>query len=51
VKKSCVHIAQPDGRIIPFDTFNLFYRDDRAELLEKLRAEIIAPRIPEPAHD
>ena len=23
VKKSCVHIVQPDGRIIPFDTFNL----------------------------
>jgi uncharacterized radical SAM superfamily Fe-S cluster-containing enzyme len=27
VKKSCVHIAHPDGRIIPFDTYNLFYRD------------------------
>jgi 7,8-dihydro-6-hydroxymethylpterin dimethyltransferase len=27
VKKSCIHIAQPDGRLIPFDTFNLFYRD------------------------
>jgi uncharacterized radical SAM superfamily Fe-S cluster-containing enzyme len=26
VKKSCVHIAHPDGRIIPFDTYNLFYR-------------------------
>ena len=51
VKKSCVHIAQPDGRIIPFDTFNLFYRDDRAALLEKLRAEINAPSVPEPAHD
>jgi uncharacterized radical SAM superfamily Fe-S cluster-containing enzyme len=40
VKKSCVHIAQPDGKLIPFDTFNLFYRDERAALLEKLRAEI-----------
>ena len=39
VKKSCVHIAQPDGRIIPFDTFNLFYRDDRVKRLEELRAE------------
>ncbi|HYI12726.1 MAG TPA: radical SAM protein [Thermoanaerobaculia bacterium] len=28
VKKSCVHIAHPDGRIIPFDTYNMFYRDD-----------------------
>jgi len=40
VKKSCVHIAQPDGRIIPFDTFNLFYRDDQAERLAELRAEL-----------
>ena len=30
VKKSCVHIAQPDGRLIPFDTFNLFYREEQA---------------------
>lgn len=26
VKKACVHIVHPDGRIIPFDTMNLFYR-------------------------
>ncbi len=26
VKRSCVHIVHEDGRIIPFDTFNLFYR-------------------------
>jgi hypothetical protein len=38
VKKSCVHIAHPDGRIIPFDTYNLFYRDDREAILEKLKA-------------
>lgn len=37
VKKSCVHIAHPDGRIIPFDTFNLFYRDDKEERLKKLQ--------------
>jgi uncharacterized radical SAM superfamily Fe-S cluster-containing enzyme len=40
VKKSCVHIVQPDGRLIPFDTFNLFYRDGQAEKLERLRAEV-----------
>jgi uncharacterized radical SAM superfamily Fe-S cluster-containing enzyme len=29
IRKSCVHIAHPDGkRIIPFDTYNLFYRDE-----------------------
>lgn len=28
VKKSCVHIVSPDARkIIPFDTYNLLYRD------------------------
>ncbi|MGA0599500.1 radical SAM protein [Caulobacter sp. KR2-114] len=26
VKRSCVHFVQPDGRIIPFDTYNTFYR-------------------------
>ena len=28
LKKSCVHIVQPDGRLIPFEAFNLFYRCD-----------------------
>jgi uncharacterized radical SAM superfamily Fe-S cluster-containing enzyme len=38
VKKSCVHIVHPDGRIIPFDTFNMFYRDGRERgLLAGLR--------------
>src|SRR3954469_10615679 len=38
VKKTCVHIAHPDGRIIPFDTYNLFYRDGRErEQLTELR--------------
>ena len=40
VKKSCVHIAHPDGRIIPFDTFNLFYRDGREEKLNELRGAL-----------
>lgn len=35
VKKTCIHIVHPDGRLIPFDTYNLFYRDD----LEKTRLE------------
>jgi hypothetical protein len=37
VKKSCVHIVHPDGRIIPFDTFNLFYRDRKEQRLNQLR--------------
>jgi uncharacterized radical SAM superfamily Fe-S cluster-containing enzyme len=29
VKKTCVHIVHPDAkRLIPFDTYNLFYRDE-----------------------
>lgn len=28
IRKTCIHIAHPDAkRLIPFDTFNLFYRD------------------------
>jgi hypothetical protein len=30
VKRSCVHFVQPDGQIIPFDTFNTFYREGAA---------------------
>jgi 7,8-dihydro-6-hydroxymethylpterin dimethyltransferase len=42
VKKSCVHIVHPrDGRLIPFDTYNLFYRDDLERTrLAPLRAAI-----------
>jgi hypothetical protein len=29
IRKTCIHIADPDAqRLIPFDTFNMFYRDD-----------------------
>jgi uncharacterized radical SAM superfamily Fe-S cluster-containing enzyme len=43
VKKSCVHIVQPSGEIIPFDTFNVFYRDGKRERLEELRREVRLP--------
>ncbi|MEM9531010.1 MAG: radical SAM protein [Pseudomonadota bacterium] len=29
VKRACVHFVTPDGKIYPFDTYNLFYRDQR----------------------
>jgi 7,8-dihydro-6-hydroxymethylpterin dimethyltransferase len=39
VKKTCVHIVHPDGRLIPFDTYNLFYRDNlERDVLGPLRA-------------
>ncbi len=37
VKKSCVHIVDKDYKIIPFETMNLFYRDDKKEYLEELK--------------
>ncbi|MDQ0107994.1 putative radical SAM superfamily Fe-S cluster-containing enzyme [Chitinophaga terrae (ex Kim and Jung 2007)] len=39
IKKSCVHIVHKDGRIIPFETMNLFYRDDKEEYLKELQKE------------
>lgn len=37
IKKSCVHIVHKDGRIIPFETMNMFYRDDKEAYLNELR--------------
>ena len=39
-KKSCVHIVNKDGKIIPFDTMNLFYRDGLSGNLDRIRAKI-----------
>lgn len=35
VKRSCVHFVTVEGKIIPFDTYNLFYRDDAAKARRK----------------
>jgi uncharacterized radical SAM superfamily Fe-S cluster-containing enzyme len=41
IRKTCIHIAHPDAeRLIPFDTFNLFYRDE----LEQTRLEPLRQR-------
>ena len=38
VKRSCVHIINDtSGKIIPFETMNLFYRGDKIKRLEELR--------------
>ena len=52
VKKTCVHIVHPDGRLIPFDTYNLFYRDNlEATRLDPLRKVSLAGFAqPLPAH-
>ena len=39
VKRSCIHFVTPQAKIIPFDTYNLFYRDGlKAELRERADA-------------
>ena len=40
IKKSCVHIVSKDGRIIPFETMNLFYRDEKENHVKQLQSEI-----------
>lgn len=39
IKKSCVHIVDKNNRIIPFETMNLLYRDEKAIHLENLKKE------------
>lgn len=29
LKKSCIHFAQPNGQMIPFESYNLLYRNDK----------------------
>ncbi len=45
LKKSCIHFARPDGRLIPFEAYNLFYRDERQHELAAIRAEIDQARV------
>jgi len=40
VKRSCVHFVTPAGQIIPFDTYNLFYRNGR---IDEIRRAMKAP--------
>jgi len=44
VKRSCIHFVTPAGQIIPFDTYNLFYRDGRIDgIRAALRAKAVSP--------
>ena len=36
VKRSCVHFVTPEGQLIPFETYNLFYRNGEVENLRRL---------------
>ena len=46
VKRSCVHFVTPEGQIIPFDTYNSFYRPDAegADVVARHRALAAAGR-------
>jgi uncharacterized radical SAM superfamily Fe-S cluster-containing enzyme len=44
VKRSCVHFVEPDGRIIPFDTYNTFYRSGAAGENALARGRVLAVR-------
>jgi tetraether lipid synthase len=51
VKRSCIHFVTTNGQIIPFDTYNLFYRDGqiagiRAALAAKQRTPYATHRGP-----
>jgi uncharacterized radical SAM superfamily Fe-S cluster-containing enzyme len=39
VKRSCVRFVTPAGQIVPFDTYNLFYRDGRIDGIRAKLAE------------
>ncbi|HEX7642715.1 MAG TPA: radical SAM protein [Burkholderiaceae bacterium] len=45
LKKSCIHFALPDGRMIPFESYNLLYRNpQRLQALRDAVAENTARR-------
>jgi uncharacterized radical SAM superfamily Fe-S cluster-containing enzyme len=39
VKRSCIHFVTPNGQIIPFDTYNLFYRNGRINEIRRRMME------------
>ena len=48
LKRSCIHTARPDGRLIPFEAYNICYRDEQASGLAALRSAL-APALTEHA--
>ncbi|WP_395145118.1 radical SAM protein [Moraxella atlantae] len=44
LKKSCIHFAQPDGKMIPFESFNIFYRDEKQQKLAEIRQTLDTAR-------
>jgi hypothetical protein len=44
VPLATIGTVMPDGRLIPFESYNLFYRDGRESLLATIRGEIDVAR-------
>lgn len=40
LKKSCIHFATPDGQMIPFEAYNLFYRTGQRAKLDSIRSHL-----------
>lgn len=45
LKKSCIHFATPAGKLISFESYNLFYRPELAAKLADLRGKIEAANV------
>lgn len=44
VKRSCIHFLTPHGKIIPFDTYNLFYRPGMEHNLAQSKAKTLSTK-------
>jgi uncharacterized radical SAM superfamily Fe-S cluster-containing enzyme len=40
LKKSCIHFATPEGQMVPFEAYNLFYREGKKAMLEAIRKQL-----------
>jgi hypothetical protein len=46
VKRSCVHFVTPAGQLIPFETYNMFYRDVAArERMARSKGKAVAAMV------
>lgn len=44
LKKSCIHFATPDGHMVPFEAYNLFYRKGQETQLNAIRKQLANQR-------
>jgi uncharacterized radical SAM superfamily Fe-S cluster-containing enzyme len=43
IKRSCTHFVEPDGKIYPFETWNMFYRQKKAKPILEMHSVNTAP--------